>query len=143
MLDNSRIAIYEYIETLMKNVSDNIYPMGEPSENTESDVDDGFIVIRVGTLNDDSEFEGEAYAWARCTVTAYVPKKVHGRLNKEIYEYFEDEINTIIKDAQSDTENAIYILPDSVVSMDDDENLQQGNQYHVFIKSFVVVIDQP
>ena len=142
MFNNSRIAIYNYIENIMKNVSDNIYTMGEPSENMESDVDDGFILIKVGVLNDDSEFEGEAYAWARCNVTAYVPKKTHGRLNKELYKSFEDSINSEIKIAQNDSESAIYILPDSVISMDDDENLQQGNQYHVFVKSFVVVIDQ-
>lgn len=142
MLNNSRIAIYEYIESLMINVSENIYPMGEPIDNTDSDDDDGFIVINVGVLNDDSEFEGEAYAWARCTVTAYVPKKVHGRLNKDLYKYFEDGINDAIKVAQSDVESTRYILPESVVSMDDDENLQQGNQYHLFVKSFVVVIDQ-
>ena len=33
-------------------------------------------------------------------------------------------------------------MEDSVLSMDDSEHSQKGNQYHVFVKSFVVVIDQ-
>ena len=107
-----------------------------------NDVEDGFIVVRVGVMNDDSEFDGEAYGWARCTVTAYVPKKTRGRLNKELYKTFEDGINGIIKQEQQ-AQGEYYIATDGVVSLDNDETAQQGNQYHVFIKSFLVVIDQP
>lgn len=141
MINDSRIDIYDYLAKIMKAVTPNVYSMAEPTENTSSDVDNGFIVTRVGTLNDDSEFSGEAYMWARCTVTAYVPKKTRGRLNKDLYKTFENGINNVIKAEQEDNGGNYYVLPNSVVSMDDDETAQQGNQYHVFIKSFVVVID--
>ena len=143
MLNISRSDIYEYVATLMKSVTANVYSMGEPTENTTSDANDGFIVVRVGRMNDESEFDADAYAWARCNVIAYVPKKSRGRLNKDLYKTFEDGINEVIKQAQDTGDGSYYILPDSVISSDDDETAQQGNQYHVFIKSFVVVIDQP
>ena len=142
MFNDSRIDIYDYLAAKFKTITANVYSMGEPTENTKSDVEDGFIVVRVGVMNDDSEFDGEAYGWARCTVTAYVPKKTRGRLNKELYKTFEDGINGIIKQEQQ-AQDEYYIATDGVVSLDNDETAQQGNQYHVFIKSFLVVIDQP
>ena len=141
MINESRIDIYDYIEELMKQVCDNVYPMGEPMETTEDDVDNGFIVIRVGKLNDDSEFSCEAYIWARCFVTAYVPKKTRGRLNKTLYKQFEDGINGVIKTAEEEQTNNYFIVPDTILSTDDDETGQQGNQYHVFTKSFIVASD--
>ena len=50
-------------------VTRNVYKMGEPTENTESDTTDGFITLEVGAISDDSEFSGDAYGWARCFVT--------------------------------------------------------------------------
>lgn len=142
MLNDSRIDIYDYLANKMKAVTANVYSMGEPMENTSEDVDEGFLVIRVGDLNDNSEFSLNAYAQTRCYVTAYVPKKTRGRLNKTLYKDFETKINNVIKEAQSaSNDDTYYILPDSVVSMDDDETTQKSNQYHVFIKSFIVVVD--
>jgi len=142
MINDSRIDIYDYLSGLMKQVSENVYAMAEPTETTESDVDDGFIVIRVGTLNDDSEFSCETYLWSRCYVTAYVPKKTRGRLNKTLYSTFENGINTIIKNEQSENHDGQYfIVPDTTISMDDDETAQKGNQFHVFTKSFIVGTD--
>ena len=46
------------------------------------------------------------------------------------------------KDAIANGDNQeYYILGDSVLSMDVDETTQKGNQYHVYVKSFVVVLD--
>lgn len=141
MVNESRIAIYDYLSGMMKAVTPRVYSMAEPEVNTEADVDEGFLVVRVGTLNDDSEFSGNAYMWARCYVTAYVPKKTNGRLDKERYKTYEDGVNDVIRRATATKEGTYYILPDSTVSMDDDESAQKGNQYHVFTKSFVVVVD--
>lgn len=142
MINDSRIDIYDYLSGLMKQVTDNVYPMGEPTTTTESDVDNGFIVILVGRLNDDSEFSCEAYLWTRCYITAYVPKKNRGILNKSLYKEYETSINDIIRSEQGKTdESRYYIVPDTVVSMDDDEKTQKNNQYHVFTKSFIVGTD--
>lgn len=113
--------------------------MGEPTENTESDTVDGFITLRVGVMNDDSEFDGDAYGWARCYVTAYVPKKSKGRLDSEKYKYFEDNINLVVRLAAETGSGDYYILRDSELSTDDEEISQKGNQYHIYRKSFVVV----
>lgn len=140
MFNESRIDIYDFLYGLFYNtVTRNVYRMGEPTENTESDTIDGFITLRVGVLNDDSEFYGDAYGWARCYVTAYIPKKSKGRLDSEKYKYFEDNINLVIKLASEDRNGDYFILKDSELSADDDEISQKGNQYHVYRKSFVVV----
>jgi hypothetical protein len=140
MFNESRIDIYDFLYGLFYNtVTRNVYRMGEPNENTESDTIDGFITLRVGVLNDDSEFYGDAYGWARCYVTAYIPKKSKGRLNSEKYKYFEDNINLVVKLASEDRNGDYFILKDSELSADDDEISQKGNQYHVYRKSFVVV----
>lgn len=142
MINDSRIDIYDYLTGLMKQVTDNVYPMGEPTTTTESDVENGFIVILVGRLNDDSEFSCEAYLWTRCYITAYVPKKNRGILNKSLYKEYETSINDIIRSEQGKTdESRYYIVPDTVISMDDDEKTQKNNQYHVFTKSFIVGTD--
>lgn len=141
--DNSRISVYDYLSSLFTTLTPNVYSMSEPTTTTESDTENGFIVTKVGGLNDESEFEGDAYGWVRCSVTAFIPKRDRGRLNKPKYRFFEDGINGIIKaNTGLNNDGGYYILEDSILSMDDDENTQKGNQFHVFVKSFVVVIDQ-
>ncbi len=141
--DATRISLYGFLSEVFADVTDNLYSMTVPTENTKSDVESGFVVTNVGNVVDESEFDGDAYGWVRCQVTAFVPKKSRGRLNKELYKAFEDDINAAIKAKTGENnEGGYYILEDSVLSMDDDENTIKGNQYHVFVKSFVVVIDQ-
>ena len=142
MFNESRIDIYDYIYGLVYGVvSNNVYRMGEPVETTESDTTDGFVVISVGNMNDDSEFFCDAYGWVRCSIMAFVPKKSRGRLNKTLYKSFETSINQVVKNAMLQNDASYYISGDDVLSMDSDEITQKGNQYHVYIKSFVVVID--
>lgn len=141
--DATRISLYDYLATVFASVTENLYSMTVPTENTKSDTEDGFIVTSVGNLVDESEFKGDAYGWARCQVTAFVPKRTRGRLNKTLYAAFETAINDAI-DANTGLNNTggYYIMEDSILSIEDNEDTQKGNQYHVFAKSFVVVIDQ-
>lgn len=142
MFNESRIDIYDYIYGLVYGVvTNNVYRMGEPVETTESDTNNGFVVINVGNMNDDSEFSCDAYGWVRCSIMAFVPKKSRGRLNKTLYKSFETSINQVVKNAMLAKDASYYISGDNVLSMDSDEITQKGNQYHVYIKSFVVVID--
>lgn len=137
MFNDSRIDIYDFLYGLFYDtVTRNVYKMGEPTENNESDTKDGFITLRVGVLNDDSEFDGDAYGWARCYVTAYVPKKSRGRIDDEKYRLFENGINTVIRLASESRDDDYYILKDSELSTDDDEISQKGNQYHIYRKIF-------
>jgi hypothetical protein len=148
MVNDSRMGIYEYVESLLvihdnKGVTDNVYLMNEPQELTQSDTEDGFIVIRVGDLNDASEFQGEAYGWARVFVQCYVPPITRGRLDKSKYKAFEDSINEVIKDASTnDNQGTYWIQGDSVLSMDSNDDNNANNAYYMFVKSFIVMIDE-
>ena len=144
MYDDSRIGIYRYVESLLTtNVTENVYLMNEPQELTQSDTEDGFIVIRVGDFNDASEFDGEAYGWARVFVEAYIPPITRGRLNISKYEQFEDGINLVIKNAAETHSNGLYwIKSDSVLSMDGNDESNANNAYYMFVKSFIVMVEQ-
>lgn len=143
MFNESRIDIYDFLyQMFFDTVTRNVYKMGEPTENNESDTTDGFITLQVGVMNDASEFDGDAYGWARCYVTAYVPKKTRGRLDSDKYKQFEDGINTIVRLASESRHGNYFVLRDSEISTDDVETYQKGNQYHLYRKSFVVVIDK-
>lgn len=143
MFNESRIDIYDFLyQMFFDTVTRNVYKMGEPTENNESDTVDGFITLQVGVMNDASEFDGDAYGWARCYVTAYVPKKTRGRLDSDKYKQFEDGINTVVRLASESRYGNYFVLRDSEISTDDVETYQKGNQYHLYRKSFVVVIDK-
>lgn len=143
MIDKSRIAIYDYLYSLLFGVvTNNVHSMGEPSETTDDEAENGFVVTQVGDIEDESEFEGSAYAWARCYVYAYVPKLSRGRLNKRKYKEYEDAIMGVIKNAETQGNEDYYIKPETTISMDNNDNTMKGNQYHIFVKSFVVVIDK-
>lgn len=143
MFNESRIDIYNFLyQMFFDTVTKNVYKMGEPTENTESDTKDGFITLEVGAISDDSEFDGDAYGWARCFVTAYVPQKSRGRLDDAKYKAFEDGINTVVRLACESSDGDYYVLSDSELSIDDVETSQKGNQYHIYQKSFIVIIDK-
>jgi len=142
MVEESRIAIYDYLKPLFSGVTNNIYPMRVPTDNTADDTSNGFIVIEVGSIRDESEFDLQAFGWVRCYVTAYVPQKSRGRLDRDKYKAFEDGINAAIRsEIDSPTSYSYAIQADSILSMDDDEDTNKGNQYNVFVKSFIVTID--
>lgn len=144
MFNESRIDIYNYLYDIFYDVvTKNVYLMAEPQELTKSDVNDGFIVIRVGDLNDNSEFNGNAYGWARCYVEAYIPPRSRGRLDMTKYEEFESSINaTIRQHSMNVTDGMFYLQESSVISMDYNETSNANNQFLMFIKSFVLVIDK-
>jgi hypothetical protein len=141
MFSESRIAIYEYLKSLFASVTQNIYSMRVPTENTDDDTKNGFIVIQVGGINDESEFGLNAFGWVRCYVTAYVPQKKRGRLDSVKYAEFEDGINAVIRNLVDNPQNdsPYFVQGDGILSMDDDEDTNKGNQYNVFVKSFIVV----
>lgn len=143
MLVDSRIDIYDYLYNLFYDVvTKNVYSMNEPQELTQSDTQDGFLVIKVGELNDESEFSFETYGWARCYVTAYVPPISRGRLDYNKYKVYEDAINDVIKRASEDNSGTYSVQLGSVLSMDMDETTNANNEYFLFVKSFVVTIDK-
>lgn len=142
MVSESRIDIYDYLYNLFYNVvTKNVYSMRPPQELTTDDSTNGFIVLVVGDIHDESEFTGNAYAWARCYVEAYVPPISRGRLNYSKYEAFENAINEVIRTATEDNAGTYFIEEGSILSSDADETSNANNSYFTFIKSFIVNIE--
>lgn len=142
MIDESRISIYEYVESILTSVTENVYLMDEPQELTQSDTEEGFIVISVGDFIDASEFKGNAYAAARVFVRCFVPTITRGRLNKTLYKQFEDDVNAAIALASSSNDSSKYwIDEESVISADFGEDSNANNAYYMFVKSFVVLVE--
>jgi len=142
MINDSRTALYEYLYGLFFDVvTKNVYMMREPQDLTKSDTTDGFLVVRVGDVNDASEFRGEAYGWAVCFVEAFIPQISRGRLNMALYNTFEEGISNVIDEATNATTGIYHVHEGSVVSLDGDEMSTANNAYFVFVKSFVVQID--
>ena len=142
-MNESRMAIYNYVYGLLYNtVTRNVYSMNEPQELTESDTKDGFIVIRVGDINDESEFHCEAYGWVRVFIEAYIPPISRGRLDKAKYKTFEDGINDVINaEIENGTSENYSIQSDGVLSMDGNTDTNANNAYYLYVKSFIVTIN--
>jgi len=141
MFNESRIDLYDYISGIFNSVSENIYKMKIPQELTESDTTDGFIVVYLGDIYDDSEFLKEAYGDVRVVVSAYIPLKSRGRLNKELYKAFESGINEALDNEISNGNSEHYtIQDDGILSMDDIEDNNANNSYSVYTKTFIVTV---
>lgn len=141
MFNESRIDLYDYISGIFSDVSENIYKMKIPQELTESDTTDGFIVVYLGDIYDDSEFLKQAYGDVRVVVSAYIPLKSRGRLNKELYKAFESGINEALDNEISNGNSEHYtIQDDGILSMDDIEDNNANNSYSVYTKTFIVTV---
>lgn len=142
MVDDSRIGVYDYLEEIFTSVTENVYLMDEPQELTQSDTEDGFVVISLGDMVDASEFQGSTYGMIRAYVRCYVPPMTRGRLNKELYKKFEDDINAVVKLAsESDNQYKYWIETESFISADLGDDSNKDNAFFVFVKSFIVVVD--
>lgn len=142
MVDESRIALYNYVYNLIYGVvTENVYSMNEPQELTKGDTKDGFIVIRIGNIVDNGEFPLQAYGNVRVFVEAYIPPMSRGRLDKAKYKAMEDAINAVINEEMENGTNAKYsIEPDGIISSDMGEDSNGNNIFYLFIKSFIVNI---
>lgn len=143
MVNESRNDLIEYLYGLLYDkVTKNVYPMGVPTELSASDKTNGFIVIRVGQINDESEFAKQTFGWVRCYFDAYVPVLSRGRYNKTKYKAMEDAINQVIDETVANSGSDVYsVEEDSVLNFDDDEHSNADNRFFLFIKSFIVTID--
>lgn len=144
MLNESRKAVYDYISSLVSGtVTDNVHKLEVPTELTQSELRDGFIVIRVGELNDESEFRDAAYGWARCYIDAYIPLRSRGRFNGDVYGAFEDAIDMALRHATlTDSHLTYWVMEDSFISYDYADSNINGNTFHVMSKSFIVNINE-
>lgn len=143
MFEESRIDIYNYLHNLFYGVvTNNIYFVNEPQELTENDRKDGFLVIRVGDLHDESEFTKQTYGWTRVYLEAYIPPKSRGRIDANRYKFFEDSINEILTREEQSHGGDYSIDLQNVLSYDTDNTQNANNQFFLFIKSFNIYIDK-
>lgn len=75
-------------------------------------------------------------------VEAYVPPLSRGRLDYTKYQEYEDAINLVIANAIGNDDGEFSIQEQSVLSMDTNENSNADNQFFLFVKSFIVVINK-
>lgn len=145
MLNKSRSDIYDYLYGLFYGtVTENVYSMFEPQELEDTDRTDGFIVLHVGNMYDNSEFSGQTYGEVRCYVEAYIPPVTRGRLDVDKYREYEEAITQTIENAiASPNQNEDYcIQEDSLISSETEEVTNANNIFFVFIKSFIVAINK-
>ena len=143
MVNESRTGIYEYLYNLFYGVvTENVYMMNEPQELTQSDATDGFIVVVVGSIYDQSEFSLQAYGFAQCFVIAYVPPISRGRLDEVKYKEFEDGINAVIENATLDNDGTYYIQNSDILSTDTEASINSDSLFFTFAKSFIVNINE-
>ena len=143
MFNDSRIDIYDYLTVLLidNKVTSNVYLVDEPQDLTASDKKDGFVVIKVGGVNDQSQFDLETYGWTRVYIYAYVPSTSRGRLDYNKYKEMENKLNALIYNASKlPPINGYSIVQNSTLSMDGTRLSTANNLFYAFVKSFRVFI---
>ena len=145
MFNDSRIGIYDYLYDLIVNneVTKNVYMVDEPQDLTTSDKKDGFVVIKVGGVNDQSQFDLETYGWTRVYIYTYVPSTSRGRLDYNKYKAMENKLNALIRQVSEQGSVGGYtIVQNSTLSMDGVKMSTANNLFYSFVKSFRVFITQ-
>lgn len=145
MFNDSRIGIYDYLYDLIVNneVTKNVYMVDEPQDLTTGDKKDGFVVIKVGGVNDQSQFDLETYGWSRVYIYAYIPSTSRGRLDYNKYKAMENKLNALIRQVSEQGSVGGYtIVQNSTLSMDGVKMSTANNLFYSFVKSFRVFITQ-
>lgn len=142
MVNDKRNEIYDFLYSMFYGiVSNNVYRMGRPQELTQSDLNDGFIVLRCGQVNDESEFYRNVYNWCRVYVELYIPPKSRGRLNNNKFQEFESAISRELNRWENGkvSEDGFSIDIDSLISSDEFLTAtNKDNPFHVVYHSFIV-----
>lgn len=143
MLDDSTLAIYDYLYGIFENaVNGNLYQMYEPKELLKTDTTDGFAVIRTGQINNESEFGKSAYGWVRCYVDVYVPPMSRGRLDNDLATQLEKNVIQAIDNETANPTSDTYSIRDGSMLSTESDRSDSDNEYFVFVKSFIVDINK-
>ena len=143
-MDISRKNIYTYLANLFKTVTTNLYRISIPVTLGDDAVANGFIVMNLGNLSDNSEFGLNTYAQIRATIQCYVPSvnitKANGVMNTSAFDNIQSQIDTIIEAECEKTNQKYTISREGVLSMDDFYT-NNTNSFYVYITSFLITID--
>ena len=143
-MDISRKNIYTYLANLFKTVTTNLYRISIPVTLGDDAVSNGFIVISLGNLTDNSEFDFKTYSHIRATIQYFVPSinttTANGVMNTSAFDNVQTQIDAIITSESEKTNQKYTISRDGVLSMDDFYT-NNTNSFYVYITSFLITID--
>ena len=142
-MQTSRKEIYSYVATLFTGFTKNIYRISIPETLGSNAISNGFMVLRMGDINDFSEISLETYGQLRMYVEFYTPstdtQTANGIMNTQKFEAAQAAIDNIIK-AESEKQNQVYTISRDSILSSDDFFTNKTNSFFVYITSFLITI---
>jgi len=138
----SRKNLYSYVASMFVGIVKDIYKH-MPTALSPEDTTNGFIVIRMGNIDDSSEFYGNTYAKTRIYVECYVPdvntSTTNGVMSTTKYDTMQQSVDDKI-DAECEKVNQTYTISRESILSSDDTYVNKAVSFMVYITSFQVII---
>jgi hypothetical protein len=138
----SRKDLYSYVASMFVGIVKGIYKH-MPTALSPEDTTNGFIVIRMGNIDDSSEFYGNTYAKTRIYVECYVPdvntSTTNGVMSTTKYDAMQQAVDDKI-DAECEKVNQTYTISRESILSSDDTYVNKATSFMVYITSFQVII---
>lgn len=138
----SRKNLYSYVASMFVGIVKGIYKH-MPTALSPEDTTNGFIVIRMGNIDDSSEFYGNTYAKTRIYVECYVPDvnttTTNGVMSTTKYDAMQQAVDDKI-DAECEKVNQTYTISRESILSSDDTYANKAVSFMVYITSFQVII---
>lgn len=138
----SRKNLYSYVASMFVGIVKGIYKH-MPTALSPEDTTNGFIVIRMGNIEDSSEFYGNTYAKTRIYVECYVPDvnttTTNGVMSTTKYDTIQQAVDDKI-DAECEKVNQTYTISRESILSSDDTYVNKAVSFMVYITSFQVII---
>ena len=138
----SRKNLYSYVASMFVGIVKGIYKH-MPTALSPDDTTNGFIVIRMGNIEDSSEFYGNTYAKTRIYVECYVPdvntSTTNGVMSTTKYDAMQQSVDDKI-DAECEKVNQTYTISRESILSSDDTYVNKAVSFMVYITSFQVII---
>lgn len=138
----SRKDLYSYVASMFVGVVKGIYKH-MPTALSPDDITNGFIVLRMGNIDDSSEFYGNTYAKTRIYVECYVPDvnttTTNGVMSTTKYDAMQQAVDNKI-DAECSKVNQTYTISRESILSSDDTYVNKAVSFMVYITSFQVII---
>jgi len=138
----SRKNLYSYVASMFVGIVKGIYKH-MPTALSPDDITNGFIVLRMGNIDDSSEFYGNTYAKTRIYVECYVPdvntSTTNGVMSTTKYDTMQQSVDDKI-DAECEKVNQTYTISRESILSSDDTYVNKAVSFMVYITSFQVII---
>ena len=138
----SRKDLYSYVASMFMGIVKGIYKH-MPTSLSPDDITNGFIVLRMGNIDDSSEFYGNTYAKTRIYVECYVPdvntSTTNGVMSTTKYDTMQQAVDDKI-DAECEKVNQTYTISRESILSSDDTYVNKATSFMVYITSFQVII---